>query len=396
MNGTSSQSGRVEVEYRETEVRLSDGPTRYAGRLEIQNNSVWETVCSDLVDNKTAVVVCRMLGFEGGNISVYYDGRFKNGSGSMKSHGYDCQGNETDIANCKSTETIVSCSTRLSAAFNCYSNTPIRLQDGTTMFNGRVEIYERENAANGYWREMCYDQLTIQDAMVLCKMLGHPNVHPRTFNAYSQYNSYGRFSTISSIGCTGNETDISGCTPSNQWALTYCSTSNRAAINCAQNSTVRVADGPSIKAGRVEILYNGTWLGICRQRLINYNYNDITAHDINIICKHLGYNQSGYLMSEVQPRSKSVVRNLDCSSTEGDISDCKSDTWGIEYPCDQAAIVCNSSVRLVNGSSERSGRVEVLHQGRWGTICADEFTNREADVVCRKAGIRLWFDWIKH
>ncbi|KAH3872700.1 hypothetical protein DPMN_035921 [Dreissena polymorpha] len=46
-------------------------------------------------------------------------------------------------------------------------------------------------------------------------------------------------------------------------------------------------------------------------------------------------------MSEVQPRSKSVVRNLDCSSTEGDISDCKSDTWGVEYPCDQAAIVCS-------------------------------------------------------
>ncbi|XP_052268670.1 uncharacterized protein LOC127870050 [Dreissena polymorpha] len=373
-----------------TEVRLSDGPTRYAGRLEIQNNSVWETVCSDLVDNKTAVVVCRMLGFEGGNITVYYDGRFKNGSGSMKSHGYDCEGNETDIANCKSTETIVSCSTRLSSAFNCYSYTPIRLLNGTTMFNGRVEIYVRENAANGYWREMCYDKFTIQDAMVLCKMIGHPNVHPRTFNAYSQYNSNGRFSAIISIGCTGNETDISGCTPSNQWTLTSCSTSNRAAINCAQNSTVKVADGPSIKAGRVEILYNGTWLGICRQRLINYNYYDITAHDINIICKHLGYNQSGYLISEVQPRSKIVVRNLDCSDTEGDISDCKSDTWGVEYPCDQAAIVCNSSVRLVNGSSERSGRVEVLHQGRWGTICADEFTNREADVVCRKAGIRLW------
>ncbi|KAH3870889.1 hypothetical protein DPMN_034080 [Dreissena polymorpha] len=63
-----------------------------------------------------------------------------------------------------------------------------------------------------------------------------------------------------------------------------------------------------------------------------------------------------------------------------DISDCKSDTWGSH----------------MNGSSERSGRVEVLHQGRWGTICADEFTNREAAVVCRKAGIRLWFDLIKH
>ncbi|KAH3870902.1 hypothetical protein DPMN_034094 [Dreissena polymorpha] len=51
--------------------------------------------------------------------------------------------------------------------------------------------------------------------------------------------------------------------------------------------------------------------------------------------------------------------------------------------------ISDSSVRLVNGSSERSGRVEVLHQGRWGTICADGFNVSEADVVCRKAGIRL-------
>ncbi|KAH3861473.1 hypothetical protein DPMN_024403 [Dreissena polymorpha] len=49
-----------------TEVRLVNGPTQFSGLLEIQTGSVWETVCSDLVDNKTAMVVCTMLGFEGG------------------------------------------------------------------------------------------------------------------------------------------------------------------------------------------------------------------------------------------------------------------------------------------------------------------------------------------
>lgn len=47
-------------------------------------------------------------------------------------------------------------------------------------------------------------------------------------------------------------------------------------------------------------------------------------------------------------------------------------------------------MRLVNGSSSRSGRVEVLHQGFWGTICASDFDMKAADVVCRMTGMRLW------
>ena len=40
----------------------------------------------------------------------------------------------------------------------------------------------------------------------------------------------------------------------------------------------------------------------------------------------------------------------------------------------------NSSLRLVGGRSESEGRVEILHAGRWGTFCATQFDNREAQV----------------
>ncbi|NXH94949.1 MARCO protein, partial [Pachycephala philippinensis] len=41
-------------------------------------------------------------------------------------------------------------------------------------------------------------------------------------------------------------------------------------------------------------------------------------------------------------------------------------------------------VRIVGG--QRRGRVEIFHQGSWGTICDDSWTLREAGVVCRMLG----------
>ena len=48
-------------------------------------------------------------------------------------------------------------------------------------------------------------------------------------------------------------------------------------------------------------------------------------------------------------------------------------------------------VRLAGGPSSHEGRLEVLYNGRWGTVCDDYFTDTAATVACRPLGFTYVF-----
>ncbi|XP_053375577.1 scavenger receptor cysteine-rich type 1 protein M130-like isoform X1 [Mercenaria mercenaria] len=73
-------------------------------------------------------------------------------------------------------------------------------------------------------------------------------------------------------------------------------------------------------------------------------------------------------------------RERNCTVSNVLLQTCTGDSFEIGI-C--TTIACSASVRLVNGTHRYEGRLEVYHNGEWGTVCDDGFGRDEARVVCK-------------
>ncbi|XP_045183820.2 scavenger receptor cysteine-rich domain superfamily protein-like [Mercenaria mercenaria] len=383
---STSHTYDVGITCEPTKVRLADGDTPQSGRVEVYFKGQWSSICDTGFDNTDARVICNMLGYKDTGIAKAFTGaHFGLGSGDIIMTSLDCKGTETDIKSCSPNWGHSTCNHRKDAGVNCDS-TPIRLENGPTNSSGRVEIYH-----GGHWGTICgnyeFDQ---PDVTVICKMLGFNN--PNAFGYKNAFYGEGTGNVIiSNMKCDGSESDIAQC-QSSTWSVSTssggCDHTTDVGVNCAGVTEIRLVDGTSEQSGRVEIYHNGHW------GTLSDGYFD--NHDLRVICRMLGYEYSSksFFMKGAHYGSgigEIIATRLQCNGDEDDIGQCSAEWWPqttSQSHDHDVGVNCDGviPIKLVGGNSSASGRVELYHNGLYGTICSRSFDRYDLTVVCRMLG----------
>ncbi|XP_046390189.1 uncharacterized protein LOC124158856 [Ischnura elegans] len=256
-------------------VRLTGGKASHEGRVEVQAYGRWGVICDDLFGLADADVICRELGFSLGAAEAVLHSGF--GSGVLKGSplflmdDVECKGNEKSLSECQfpgwgdhncGPEEVAGVVCKVPGSvcqsdqfhchgskecipleylcdnlkdcedgsdeddLHCQSEVLVRLADGPTSHEGRVEV-----RYHGVWGTVCDDDFGIPDAQVICRMLGlgwGPGV------AVMKEAHYGQGTGpiwLDEMHCSGNEEKLLDC-PRFPWGKNNCGHSEDASVKC--------------------------------------------------------------------------------------------------------------------------------------------------------------------
>uniref|UniRef100_A0A672HV89 Lysyl oxidase homolog n=1 Tax=Salarias fasciatus TaxID=181472 RepID=A0A672HV89_SALFA len=282
-------------------------------------------------------------------------------------------------------------------------------------YEGRVEVLY-----NGEWGTVCDDDFSISAAHVVCRELGFVDAE-----SWSPSAKYGRGEGriwLDNVHCSGSEKSLAHCS-SNGFGVSDCKHSEDVGVVCSQKripgfkfirsqvEDVRIRATYSqrkripITEGFLEVKDGGKWRQICSV--------DWTEMNSRVICGMYGFpgekrfNTRPYKLLAKRRKKNFWGFSVNCTGNEANLSECKvgqeielkgNDTCGQGMPVVVSCVPGRAFfffvalrpqqplVRLRGGAMIGEGRVEVLKNGEWGTVCDDNWDMRAATVVCRELG----------
>ncbi|XP_059582220.1 deleted in malignant brain tumors 1 protein-like [Alligator mississippiensis] len=392
-----------------TGFRLVNSSTQCSGRVEVQVLGVWGTMCDSCWDLSDAHILCRQLdcGFA---VSTPRGGRFGKGTGPVWKDAFYCNGTELHLWHCPvialgasqcshdhdvsvicsgHESNLTLCNTSLSETMQpgiaedvsvvCSGSRRIRLLNGAGLCAGREEVYYQ-----GTWGTICDDSWDLSDANVICRQLrcGYA-IEACPSARYGQGSGQIR---LDDVKCSGDESELWTC-PSGGWGQHNCRHKEDAGVLCSDTEKIRVVGGEDGCSGRVEVWHRGSWGTVCD--------DSWDMADVDVVCKQLGCGPAVSALSGAafgEGDGPIWLEKLDCRGTESSLWHCPAKHWedGNCHHKEDAAVNCSGDpcshlrLRLVNGSTQCLGRVEVQVLGAWGTMCDSRWDLSDAHVLCRQ------------
>ncbi|XP_049445534.1 scavenger receptor cysteine-rich type 1 protein M130-like isoform X3 [Epinephelus fuscoguttatus] len=355
---------QAEGEHKSTEsVRVVKGDSRCAGTLEVKHQGDWRPVRGVYMSYNEALVVavdaCREIDC-GSAVSVGRTAESKDRSVWIISS--DCVQSGSALRECASSDFS-------SYILNLTCLDSVRLVNGISLCSGRLEVKSKQS--NQRWSSVCEADFDQQDAEVVCRELGcgPPSVLQGGLYGEEEAPMWTR-----EFQCEGNESALLDCRSSGSERDT-CSPGKAVGLTCSE--PVRLVGGDSRCGGTLELKHNGDW------RPVGKNSINWSLDEAAVACRELDCGSAVSVgLREESSRRPVWEINSNCVLSGFSLRECVESSSSSSM----ADLTCLDSVRLVNGISLCSGRLEVRSNQRWSSVCEADFDQQDAEVVCRELG----------
>ncbi|XP_012991778.2 scavenger receptor cysteine-rich type 1 protein M160 [Esox lucius] len=347
------------------DVRLSDGPGRCAGRVEIQYENTWKSVKTSNWKAENSKVMCSHLGC--GYDKVPGD-QFIEGKSPVMTQELTCDSTSKSISQCiKQKETKKNEKNVKNQMLVCEGHKLVFLM-GNSSCSGTVGIEQNEK---GYW--LSNDTWHHETATVVCKQMHCGNATKAAFvNVDTAEEILNRWNH--SYDCSSTEKSLFECKESSSAGKSM------AYVECSGYKTVGLIPKGECW-GKVEVCIEGECGGVCEDAWDEFRSNKL--------CEELGCGvsvgspsdlkrQPGVTISSIHIPQNKVTNQSNMVRNDG------------SYCQDRPAYVfCSGSVKamLQDNRDTCSGNLQLFYQGDWRFVCNNALKHQNVkNTICQELG----------